>query len=59
MALSLREKNDVPVGLIQTAVEGTPVKAWCSEETIRHMGFYTDELEKNEKMKTMFYVRRK
>ena len=46
MALSLREKNDVPVGLIQTAVEGTPVKAWCSEETIRHMGFYTDELEK-------------
>lgn len=22
------------------------MKAWCSEETIRHMGFYTDELEK-------------
>ncbi|GAA6376214.1 hypothetical protein I230019B6_15740 [Firmicutes bacterium i23-0019-B6] len=31
MALSLREKNDVPVGLIQTAVEGTPVKEWCNE----------------------------
>lgn len=46
MALKLRTKNSVPIGLIQTAVEGTPAKAWCSEETIRDMGFYVDELEK-------------
>lgn len=28
---SFIRKFDVPVGLIQTAVEGTPVKAWCNE----------------------------
>ena len=46
MALSLRKENNVPVGLIQTAVEGTPVKAWCSEETVRSMRYYIDELKK-------------
>lgn len=45
MALALRETSRIPIGLIQTAVGGTPAKAWCSEETIQSMGIYVDELE--------------
>ncbi len=44
-AKSLREHNEIPIGFIQTAVGGTKAKSWCSEETIRRMGYYTKELE--------------
>lgn len=44
-AKQLQEKYHVPIGLLQTAVGGTPIKAWCSRETIWRMGLYTKELE--------------
>lgn len=44
MAKSLYEKLDVPIGLVQTAVGGTPVRAWCSESTIAELGDFAPEL---------------
>ncbi|WP_310601675.1 sialate O-acetylesterase [Anaerosporobacter sp.] len=44
-AKALKERIGVPIGLIQSAVGGTPAKAWCSEKTIRQMGLYTAELD--------------
>lgn len=44
-AKELYEKRRVPIGLLQTAVGGTPVKAWCSEETIERLGFDAEELD--------------
>lgn len=43
----IHEKYDVPIGLILTAVGGTPVEAWMSEETLRNLGGYESELEQN------------
>ena len=37
-ANELYEREHVPIGLLQTAVGGTPVKAWCCEETVRKLG---------------------
>ncbi len=45
-AQAIKRKHNIPIGLIQTAVGGTPAKAWCSEKTIKRMGLYSDELEK-------------
>lgn len=45
-AKELKDRYGVPIGLMQTAVGGTPVKSWCSEDTIRKMGYYTEELDK-------------
>lgn len=45
MARTLYEKYQVPVGLIRTAIGGTPIRAWCSEETVRKLGDYVGELE--------------
>lgn len=44
-AKELKDRYGVPIGLIQTAVGGTPAKAWCSEQTIYQMGRYKEELE--------------
>ncbi len=44
-AKELHEKEGVPIGLLQAAVGGTPVKAWCSEETIKKLGYDVAELE--------------
>lgn len=44
-AQEIKKEHKVPIGLIQTAVGGTPAKAWASEETIKEMGLYIDELE--------------
>lgn len=44
-AKDLKDRYQVPIGLMQTAVGGTPAKSWCSEATIRKMGHYTEELE--------------
>ena len=43
-AQELFEKYQVPIGLIQTAVGGTPVEAWLSEEVIRKIGGYEELL---------------
>lgn len=44
-AKELHAYEEVPIGLIQSAVGGTPVKAWCKEETVRELGYDTQELE--------------
>lgn len=44
-ARALWEKEKIPIGLFQTAVGGTPVKAWTSEETIRRLDLDAGELE--------------
>jgi len=41
-----REQN-VPIGLISTAVGGTPIEAWVKEETLREIGDYDDVLDKS------------
>ncbi|MDO4307426.1 MAG: sialate O-acetylesterase [Eubacteriales bacterium] len=43
-AKELHDREGIPVGLLQTAVGGTPVKAWCSEETIVRLGYDTEEI---------------
>ncbi|MBU9722210.1 MULTISPECIES: sialate O-acetylesterase [Bacillaceae] len=45
-AEKMYEKYGVPIGLIETAVGGTPIEAWISEETLREFGGYEEELEK-------------
>ncbi len=45
MAREIYEKYQVPVGLILTAVGGTPIEAWCSKETIYELGDFVKELE--------------
>lgn len=44
-AKELHESESVPIGLLQTAVGGTPVKAWCSEETVCRLGYDVAELK--------------
>lgn len=46
-AKSLYEKFNVPIGLIHTAVGGTPVEAWISEPTLRRLGGYDLLLDQN------------
>ena len=43
-AAKLYESEKVPIGLLQTAVGGTPVKAWCCEETIKRLGYDVSDL---------------
>lgn len=43
-AKELYERERVPIGLLQAAVGGTPVKAWCSEETVRRLGYDVADL---------------
>ncbi|WP_088105975.1 sialate O-acetylesterase [Halalkalibacter urbisdiaboli] len=44
-AKELYEKYCVPIGLIQTAVGGTPIEAWISEKTLRKIGGYDADLD--------------
>lgn len=51
-AREIQKSEHVPIGLLQAAVGGTPVKAWCSEETVRRLGYDSAELDtcKDKKM---------
>lgn len=44
-AQEIQKEKGIAIGLLQTAVGGSPAKAWCSEETIRRMGYYAAELD--------------
>lgn len=44
-AKEIYEKHQVPIGLILTAVGGTPIEAWISEGSLRRIGGYEDVLE--------------
>jgi len=52
-ARALYEKYGVPIGLIRTAVGGSPIEAWLSEETIRQ---YPELMEELERCKDESYV---
>jgi sialate O-acetylesterase len=44
-AKDLHDKLNVPVGIVHTAVGGTPIETWMSEETLRSLGNYNDEID--------------
>lgn len=44
-AQDLYKKYGVPIGLILTAIGGTPIEAWISEETLTSYEGYNDDLE--------------
>ena len=44
-ALAHYEKYRVPVGLVQTAVGGTPAEAWISQEVLLKLGGYEEILD--------------
>lgn len=46
-ARELIKFTKVPIGLIHTAVGGTPVEAWMSEDTLHKFGRYEKELAQN------------
>src|SRR5699024_9294978 len=42
-AKRLHEELNVPIGIIHTAVGGTPIEAWMSEETLNELGNYDED----------------
>lgn len=44
-AKEIHDRERIPVGLLQTAVGGTPVKSWCSEETVTALGYDAVEIQ--------------
>lgn len=44
-AKELHKKLNVPVGIVHTAVGGTPVEAWMNEETLCSLGDYNEEID--------------
>ncbi|MCC5895705.1 MAG: hypothetical protein JJU16_09615 [Alkalibacterium sp.] len=44
-AKKLYQELNVAVGIIHTAVGGTPVEAWMKEETLRSLGNYDEEMD--------------
>ncbi len=44
-AKEIHERYHVPIGLIHSAVGGTPIEAWISEQTLRNIGGYEAEME--------------
>ena len=45
-ALELYKREGVPIGIINTAIGGTPIKSWVSEQTMRKLGLHIEEFEK-------------
>lgn len=43
-AKRLHEELNVPIGIIHTAVGGTPIEAWMSEETLNELGNYDEDI---------------
>lgn len=44
-AKKLYKKLNVPIGIINTAIGGTPVESWMEEKTLRSLDSYTEELD--------------
>ena len=45
-AKHIYENHKVPIGIYNTAIGGTPIKAWMSEESVRKLNLHVDEFEK-------------
>jgi sialate O-acetylesterase len=54
-AKKLTEKYKIPIGLLNTAVGGTPVAAWLSRKMLEDLGL-TEELAEAEKCKNAQYI---
>lgn len=48
LALALQKEYHIPIGLIQTAVGGTPIEAWCSKKSLDTLGIPFRKLECNQ-----------
>jgi sialate O-acetylesterase len=46
-AITIYEKYDVPIGLINASVGGTPIEAWISEEGCKEFPALTSTIQKN------------
>lgn len=46
-AEKIHKQYGIPIGLIQTAVGGTPIESWMSEETLRPFKTYDDMLDQS------------
>jgi len=44
-AKELHEKTGVPIGIYNTAIGGTPIKAWASEESLHRLNLHEEEFE--------------
>ena len=44
-ASEIKRNENVPVGIYNTSIGGTPVKSWVSEKTMRSLGLHVDEYE--------------
>jgi sialate O-acetylesterase len=47
LAKNLYETYHIPIGLVHTAVGGTPIEAWMSEEALLDIGGYEEALSRN------------
>jgi len=47
LAAGLYEEYQVPIGLVHTAVGGTPIEAWMSEKALLESGFWRKKIERN------------
>lgn len=45
-ANDLFQKYEVPIGLINASLGGSPVEAWMSEEALKHFPTYYDEMQR-------------
>ncbi len=45
-ANDLFKKYNVPIGLINTSLGGSPIEAWMSEETLQHFPIHYDEMQR-------------
>lgn len=45
-ARAIHEKQGVPIGIINSALGGSPVEAWISEESIKQFPDYYDEVQR-------------
>ena len=44
-AKEISDREGVPVGIYNTAIGGTPIKSWVSEDTMRELGLHIKEFE--------------
>ncbi|MCR5367188.1 sialate O-acetylesterase [Eubacterium sp.] len=45
-AIKIRKEIGVPIGMYQTAVGGSPICSWLSEESVRRLSLDTEDLDK-------------
>ncbi|MGY3052400.1 sialate O-acetylesterase [Pedobacter sp. UYEF25] len=44
-AIKLQKKLNVPIGIIQSSIGGTPAEAWTSAENLKKLGDFNDQID--------------